>query len=307
MSTTTKGRAAPLNTMLFDTHAHFFTDDVERYPLHGASKSYLGPEKLRATVLANPTNVERMLGWWDENQVTAGVGVQYRSAYGVDNSYLLDVCALHYERIVPVVILDASDADAPKTLRELARTRGASGVRLTGYQDASGCFPWLNSTAALATWAVADEMGLTVVLMHLPPGTSAPALGPIAEVARKFPSTRIVLDHVGWPAHEAGPNFGLSPAHRLLKDHPNIYYKLTTHLLKDFADAGISTAQFVRHCVDTYGADHLMWGSDVGNTPGTYAELVGIALDSMTLLTNREKQQVLHDTGKESFVRGGRR
>ena len=59
----------------------------------------------------NTTTAEKMFGWWDSNGVEAGVGVQYRSAYGTNNAYLLDVADKNPNRVVPVVILDARSGD----------------------------------------------------------------------------------------------------------------------------------------------------------------------------------------------------
>ena len=54
-----------------------------------------------------------------------------------------------------------------------------------------------------------------------------------------------------------------------------------------------------------YGADHMMWGSDIGTSSGTYKDMVQRFFDSAALLTPTELQAVAHDTGKRVFVKGG--
>ena len=61
----------------------------------------------------------------------------------------------------------------------------------------------------------------------------------------------------------------------------------------------------LRRAVDLYGAGHLMWGSDIGTSSGTYKEMVQRFLDSAALLNAAEKQAVFHDTGRRVFVKGG--
>ena len=54
-----------------------------------------------------------------------------------------------------------------------------------------------------------------------------------------------------------------------------------------------------------YGADHVMWGSDIGTSSGTYEDMVQRFLDSAVLLSPAELKAVAHDTGKRVFVKGG--
>jgi hypothetical protein len=47
-----------------------------------------------------------------------------------------------------------------------------------------------------------------------------------------------------------------------------------------------------------------MWGSDFGNTPGTYHELVQRAIGSAGLLSASERRAVFRDTARAVFFRG---
>ena len=63
--------------------------------------------------------------------IEMGLGVQYSSTYFTDNSYLLDIAA-KYDRIIPIVILDATAAETPETLRTMAKDNKIAGVRFMG-------------------------------------------------------------------------------------------------------------------------------------------------------------------------------
>jgi predicted TIM-barrel fold metal-dependent hydrolase len=287
---------------LYDTHSHLFTNDIEHYPIN-TSNAQEGAENLRQRILTNPSTVEHILEQWDANGIEGGVGVQYNSSYKTDNSYLLDSEARFPARVAAVVILDATDPGTPAKLKEMAERRGISGVRLTGFPDATGAYPWLESPAAQNTWAQANALHLAVVLMYLPPTASSTALAHIGILATRYPKTRIVLDHIGWPQASGAPDYGLTPAYVALAKHRNVFYKFTTINLDSLDKAGISPAQFLRHAVAVFGADHLMWGSDFGNTPGEYSTMVERAIAATSLLKPRDRRRVLHDTGEAVFER----
>jgi L-fuconolactonase len=298
---------------LFDAHTHLISPDFDRYPLTppptlpgvapNPAQANL-PERIRN----NPTNVERVLELWDANGVSAGAGVQYRTAYSVNNTYLLDSAARYPKRVVPIVLLDAVDPNTPYILRSMVRDAGAAGVRFSAAADArTGVYNWLNSTAALKTWAAANELGVVIVLMPLPAGNfDSKVLQAIAQNARQFPNVKVVLDHFGWLPAEGAPNFGITPDHAALKDQRNIYYKFSSIVIDQQLAAKNLVADFLRHAVDVYGADHILWGSDLGNSTEPYAEMVQLAVAATSMLTPRERKWVLRDTGMTVHVAGGR-
>ena len=65
------------------------------------------------------------------------------------------------------------------------------------------------------------------------------------------------------------------------------------------------STEVLRRTVDMFGADHLMWESDIGTSSGTCKDMVQRFLDSAVLLSPAELKAVAHDTGKRVFVKGG--
>lgn len=285
---------------LYDTHAHFFSNDTQRYPLNTANARE-GEESLRRRIASDPATPERNFKLWDASGVTGGCGVQYNTVYKSDNSYLLDVAARHPDRIAPIVMLDATAPDTPGTLDTFVRERGVVGLRLYGRVEADGSLPWLDSQAAKRTWEVADRHGLAMVLMFVPAQAGAVALPAIAALAKRFSATTLSLDHFGWAG--SAPAQLLPPSLVQMREQRNVYYKLTTINFHQLEQARIDSAQFVRRLVDMFGADRMMWGSDVGNTLDDYASMARRARASTTLLTAAERQLFLHDTGARLFAR----
>src|SRR3954463_916864 len=100
---------------LYDTHAHFFTNDLLRYPVDTANARE-GEDNLRRRIQSDPATPERIFSLWDDSGVIGGAGVQYNTRYKMDNSFVLDTAQRHAERVTPVVMLDATAADTPSTL-----------------------------------------------------------------------------------------------------------------------------------------------------------------------------------------------
>jgi L-fuconolactonase len=233
--------------------------------------------------------------------VVAAAAVQKRGAYGVDNRYILDSAARFPNSFFPVVVLEAQDAATPALVADLAR-KGLAGVRLTGVMGLDGGFPWLASDEAYRLWTVAAKAGLVLDLMPMPFGHPPEALPIYADLARRFPGVRIVIDHLNWPSARGEPDFGLDTATRALAAYPNIFFKFTTLNIDKLQDAGLSSAAFLAHAVETLGADRVLWGSDMGNSPGTYAELVGRGRAAAAYLQPATRRAVLHDTGRTLFT-----
>jgi L-fuconolactonase len=292
---------------IFDAHTHFVSNDKVKYPVRKDLPPLKHEQEMLEMQLHNPTTAQRVLGLWEANGVDSGVAVQFRSTYNNDNSYVVDTAATHPDRVRGVVILDPTEKETPGMLLRWVKEKGISGIRTIGGKNAAGEYPLLDSPEANRTWTVANELGIAVVVMTTPVYQSdAGALERIGKLAARYPNVRFVLDHLGWPAAMPAPGFGFSAAHLALKERANVYFKFTTLNLQTLDKANISSADFVRFAVDTFGAERIMWGSDFGNNKREYADLVKIAVDSTAKLTLPEKRLMLRDTARSVFTVGGR-
>ncbi len=315
MTTTTHARPA-----LFDSHAHLVADDQIRYPRNPMQRSPDAPYRHPGVIGKpgghhgpNPINevpdASRMLQWMADENVSGMVAVQKRMTYRYDNSYILDSSDQYPDLFSAVVILDAEDDATPALVRHQIKNHGLAGLRLFGARKPDGSMPWLNSPAALKTWGVLQEFGLVMDIEVLSQGGGGPSIPAIIELARKYPAVRIVLDHLLEPEVEEGEpmsdDYGLDARYQTLSSEKNIYLKFTSINLDICREEGLPADKVLRRAVDMFGADHLMWGSDIGTSSGTYKEMVQRFLDSAVLLSSAEKQAVFHDTGRSVFVKGG--
>ncbi|GAA0283401.1 hypothetical protein GCM10009127_26090 [Alteraurantiacibacter aestuarii] len=288
---------------LYDTHAHFYTNDVDTYPFNARTARY-GPEIMVAKAMRFPQTPREVFPFWEESGIGKGAGVQYSSTYRFDNRYLLDISAEHPDKIIPVVILDPVDPETPATLERMAHENRIAGVRFTG-TPTNGEFAFF-SDAAAPTWQMANQLGLLIVLMPIG-GDTAAAMASVAVQAARYPNVNILLDHIGFPRPEALPEtWGLTPQHLSLRSHHNVYYKYTTLLIEQLHAAEIAEQPFLEHMVQTFGANKMTWGSDVGNTPGSMFGWVQYALASADGLSMGDKHGLFHDTAEAIHVPGGR-
>ena len=302
--------------LLYDAHAHLVADDQVRYPRNPMQRAADAPYRPPGVIGRpgghhgpNPVNevpdASRLLRWMQEENVDGIVAVQKRMIYRYDNSYILESSDAHPALFSAVVILDAEDAGTPALVRRWIRDHGLAGLRLFGGRRPDGSMPWLDSPAALRSWAVAQEAGIVMDLEVLAQGGGGPSIPAIMALARAHPDVRVVLDHLLEPEMDEGAHFGLDERYEQLAQCPNISFKFTSINLDICREAGIPAEKVLRRAVDLYGADRVMWGSDIGTSSGTYREMVARFLEAAVLLTPEELRAVGHDTGRRVFVKGG--
>src|SRR3546814_19256535 len=114
------------------------------------------------------------------------------------------------------------------------------------------------------------------------------AMKRIGELARKYPTLNIVLDHFGFPVAERTPTFGFSPEHLALAAHRNVHHKYTAFLLDVLRRGGVPAKEFLNYTIGIYGADQIIWGSDFGKTPGKRGDFAKRALDSIGSTKGRD-------------------
>ena len=284
---------------LFDTHAHLIADDPAAYP----------PGLLRGQTdlppIPPPTTGDMLLDLMDANGVARACLVQRAHVYGYDNAYVVDCALRHPERFTSVGVFDAQDPATPGIVERLTADKGLGGARLCAVRPWEMDTSWFNSLAAMKVWETAARHRLPVAIIffhyHLP--YALPALRLIAEL---FPELPIIIDHVGsnhasgtevrWGeekgfdmAAPGAPDYGLVGALTPFAKHRNVSFKLTQINVDRLNDAKIPLGAFVRRFTDLFGPDRLVWGSDIGQSGGTYAQMTANAREAASELDEREQ------------------
>ncbi|WP_027818895.1 amidohydrolase family protein [Paraburkholderia bannensis] len=279
---------------MIDSHAHLISADVGRYP----------PSPLSGTLedgaLDNPVTAERLIALLDANGVERALAVQRAHIYGFHNDYVCDAAAAYPERLRALCMVDALADDIDEIVRYWVRERGSVGIRLT--EPHKGADPgWFSSKAALRAWETVAELGGSVRL-HFYRWNREAALRALLPVLKSFPDTPVVLDHFSNIVGESGaPHYGVDEALLALDDQPNVYLLYSMINLGKLAALDLPAAPVVAKVVSAFGAQRVMWGSDVAQSKGNYSDMVELARASVGLLSQAQQQQVLHGTANAVY------
>ncbi|MGH0033894.1 MAG: amidohydrolase family protein [Myxococcota bacterium] len=254
---------------MIDTHTHVVAADRQRYPLNPRNLS--GQWYLEA-----PHTAEELAACMDEAGVDQAVLVQAVGAYTYDNAYAADAAAAHPGRFAGACCIDAVANDAVETLRYWVSERGMRGVRL--FALAREGTSWLSDPATFPLWEEATHLGIHVIVTIF-----ASQLDELRGVLRRFPGTRVSLDHCAFPdAAAPDPLFELA-------SEANLLCKVSSVVLES---AGDEAEPFVRALVGRFGAERVMWGSDFCQTHDrSYAELVALAERSFSGISSSERER----------------
>ncbi|KVC50378.1 amidohydrolase family protein [Burkholderia diffusa] len=270
---------------IVDIHPHIISDDETRYPpapLFG-KRSEWSKER--------PTTVETLIAAMDEAGVTKAAVVHSSTTYGFDNSYVVDGCAKYADRLVAVGSVDVLQPDAPQRIREWTE-RGLAGLRLfTGGSTKEFDPSELDDPRAFRAWELCAGLGLPMCIQTGPVG-----LPQVTALARRFPTVRIVLDHLGRPEVADGEPYANARSLFELASLENIYLKLTPRIFGDVKKEKASAETFFPRVVAAFGARRMAWGSNFPTSPGTLSEILATAQAGLASLSEQDREWIFGRT-----------
>jgi L-fuconolactonase len=274
-----------------DTHAHIISSDPTRFPyapLSGVLPDWPADRFVDAA---------RLLGRMQQAGVDRAVLVQYSSAHGYDNRYVLAMAQQHPDRFVAVCTVDGLQSDAADLLADCVR-EGAVGVRIRarGREDA---LEWLTCEPL---WQRAADLRIPVCV-HFMENVQAAGLRILPSLLAQFPTVPVVLDHAGNPPWREGPpTFGMQPVLDMAR-FEQLTIKFATINLERLHAAAVDPSVALERLVNTFGADRIMWGSDAPNTPGDYADMLDWMRSSMSNLSESDREWILAGTALRVYPR----
>ncbi|MFD5284082.1 amidohydrolase family protein [Streptomyces rubrogriseus] len=260
-----------------DTHTHIISPDTDAYPTAplGGHRSTWSQER--------PTDIDGLLREADAAAVDHLVVVQASTVYGFDNTYVADQLTRHADRISGVCSVDFLSPDALTDLRHWIDERGFSGVRIRA-ADGTTAVPTpgrgLDDERMAPVWQFLSDRRVPVCIqMH---AQHAPVL---AKLLQQYPGLTAVLDHGGRPQlSEDGPLYPDAPGLTPLHETGRVFIKLTPPaILRAQREAG-SAAPLFRSLIETFGAAHVMWGSNFPASAGKLSELVDLVKEQLPAL-----------------------
>ncbi|MET9262676.1 amidohydrolase family protein [Amycolatopsis sp. NPDC004079] len=275
---------------IIDTHCHVVSADLARYP-----RAPLGG-KQSGWATTRPVTADGMAQRMDEAGIAHAVLVQATTAYGYDNSYVLDSRTQRPDRFLAVGTVDPLRPDAAEHLEKVT-SGGLSGVRLfTSGSTVPTQGEWFAAPETFPFWEKAAELGVTVCLqMRLGPATAH-----LDALLDRFPSVQVLLDHLGYPDIAASPGDAGSAVAKLAV-HPGLHLKLTHRNLEPLHAAGKEAAAFLDPVLTSFGAQRIAWGSNLPAAEQSLPELVTLAREVLGEVPEAEQREIFGGTARRLY------
>ena len=283
--------------LIIDTHPHVMTASSGRYPhqpVGGRQSDWSRGIELDGAAFA---------AMMDAAGVAKAVLIQTSTVYGFDNRFLADAVAERPETFVGVCSVDPLADDAPGKLSYWIRERSLSGARLFSAAADIGVLFEVDDPRLDDFWLRVQELAIPVDLQ-----IRYSSIAAVRRVLGRYPSVRIVLNHVGGAPATGGPSYRGAAQLLELAECGGVYVKFANHNLDAADEADGSTAEgFLEHLVAAFGADRVLWGSNFPNTFGgataeTYAAMVSRALGTASRLGEDVAAQLLGGTAQSVYA-----
>jgi L-fuconolactonase len=241
---------------------------------------------------------DQMVAAMDAAGVDGAIYVSPWINYRTDTSYAESVYLAHPDRFRLVAPIDPNLDGVAERVAEWSETPGAVGYRflIFGKKPFEADLP---GVAATVTGAARAGMPVNVHCWHHLPRFD--------ELARTYPDTQFVLDHVGLPQPERPPApddpFADLDDVLALARHPNVAIKLTgacTYSHRPFPYDDLWEP--IGRIIDAFGVDRTMWGTDWQRSTRfyTYEQAVSAFRDHWPLSPG-DKEQLLGGTAMRIY------
>ena len=276
---------------IIDIHPHIISDDEKRYPpapLFG-KRSDWSQER--------PNTVEALIAAMDEAGVAKAAVVHSSTTYGFDNSYVVDSCNRHKDRLIAVGSVDMLADDVPAVIKAWA-DQGLAGLRIfTGGSTKDFDPSELDNHKSFKAWDMLAELKLPMCIQTGPIG-----LPQVRMLAEKFPTVNIILDHLGRPDVLDGPPYANAASLFAMADLPNLYLKLTPRIFGDVRKEKASAETFFPRVVEAFGAQRLAWGSNFPTSPGALKDILATAEEGLASLGEEDRAWIFGNTAQKLYA-----
>jgi predicted TIM-barrel fold metal-dependent hydrolase len=236
-----------------------------------------------------PLGADELIGMMDRTGVDRAVIVP-PSPVGDSNDTALEAAQRFPERFAVMGRFNPDAAGARDRLQTWLDQPGMLGIRMTFYKPQWA--RWL--VPGSIEWFWSDCARLGIPLMALAPSL----LKEIAALAERYPGLTIILDHMArQSALRDEACFADLDELLALARFPNIAIKASS--LPCYTDSAYPFANlepYLRRTFEAFGADRIMWGSDLTRLPCSYLECLDHMRRELPFLTDDDRAQVLGGT-----------
>jgi predicted TIM-barrel fold metal-dependent hydrolase len=272
--------------MIVDTHVHIWEIDPPRYPVGPTAPGWKSePDE--------PATADELIADMDANGVDRSVIVQ-TSWSTWDNGYMADSVVRFPDRFIGHGMIDPQDPHNADRVRYWMQKRG-----LVGFRFHPMYYPQEQILLTAQNGPMWEELAASgaVVQFHM----RAQDAVQIAEIARRYPQVKLLLDHMGYPDLKAARE-AFEPIVELAR-FDNVHVKISDvkgRSAEDFPFADIHP--FIQWLLDAFGAERALWGTGY---PGhhrskhnwlTLADELRLVREGFSFLDDSQREQILGGT-----------
>jgi L-fuconolactonase len=203
------------------------------------------------------------------------------------NEYSMALAQADPDRFAVMGVPEPGAAGLERHLRRCRGQAGMKGIRFL-FNSKERLAPLLAGEYD-AFWPVAEESGMVVALLI--PG----ALQEAERIATRHPKLKLIVDHLGVPRGASGPGaFEHLPQLLAMARHPNVYVKAVgvgDYALDPYPFRSLEPV--LRQVVDTFGAQRVIWGSDLSRLHHPYRQCVTHFCETLSWLSRDELADIM--------------
>jgi L-fuconolactonase len=259
------------------------------------------PWKLSKAHLPDPMSYEDLRLRMKEAGVDRAILVPPSFAGG-RNEFSLEAAAKYPEQFAVMGALKLNKAEAPQILENFMKQPGALGVRLTFHHEHDESY--IRDGTADWFWPVAEKMNIPVMMnapsvLKEPGEKKSSVLDDVAKVAERYPTVRLIIDHIGRMKGMKDDKLGLGIAQTMeLAKYPNLFVKLTSVPAMSSAHYPYRNIHaHLKRVIETFGSRRCFWGTDLSamlsRTNCTYRQAVTMFTEEMDFLCKEDLEFVM--------------
>jgi predicted TIM-barrel fold metal-dependent hydrolase len=271
--------------MIVDTHVHVW-EISEKYPVGPTAPGW-------NSLPDEPGTADELLAEMDVEGVDRTVLVQ-TSWSTWDNGYIADSVARFPERFIGHGLIDPQDPDNAEQVRYWMGERGLAGFRFHPMYYPEEKILLIEQNGPM--W---EEIGSreAVIQFHL----RAAFADQVADIARRYPHLKLLLDHMGYPNIEEDPA-AFQPIVDLARCD-NVFLKLSDVAGRSKLGFPYEDVHpFIRILLNAFGSGRMLWGTGypghhrVKHSWPTLADELRLVREGLPFLSERDREAILGRT-----------
>lgn len=229
-------------------------------------------------------------------EVRAGVLVQCAPTVE-ETDYLLSIARERDDIIGVVGWVDLNDPGASSTLKRFACEKKLIGIRpmLQDIEDGE----WILREQVIENLSLAADLGLCFDALILPH-----QLGVLAELCRKIPTLKIVIDHGAKPLIKQCQLEPWFSDMQVLAQFPQVFCKLSGLLTEAKVHCTVDDLKpYAQALITLFGPERLLWGSDwpVLTMAADYDDWLKLSRELLTALKPEQQQKIFCSNAVEFY------